>query len=480
MANKKRKRLGHTKPRLSNAPIKGKSRVDEVAKLAEQIGMPLLPWQHHVLEDMLKIDSKGNFQRKSNLCLVARQSGKTHLARMRVLAGLFIFREKNILMMSSNRGMALTSFREIASVIESHDFLNCQVKAIRYANGTESIELLPEFGGCRLDVVAATRDGSRGRTADFLWIDELREIDEQAFIAATPVTRARPNSQSLFTSNAGDNFSKVLNDMRNRAQEYPPKELGYWEYSAPQYCKIDLNSEEFWDAIAMANPALNYTITEQAITETIAMSTVESIRTETLCSWIDALSSPWPMGILEETSDSELQMSPGAYTIFGFDVSPSKRNASLTAGQILPDGRIGIGILETYYSDSAVDDLKIAASIKAWCDIYRPKLVCHDKYTTATIAERLSNAGVKIQDVSGQNFYRACSDYLDSLVNHRVVHSGQESFIEQMNNCAAKESDHGWRIIRRRSAGDVSAPISLAMVVSTLMKPQSKAEIIIA
>jgi hypothetical protein len=48
-----------------------------------------------------------------------------------------------------------------------------------------------------------------------------------------------------------------------------------------------------------------------------------------------------------------------------------------------------------------------------------------------------------------------------------------------MNNCAAKESDHGWRIIRRKSAGDVSAPISLAMIVSTLMKPQSKAEIII-
>jgi hypothetical protein len=93
--------------------------------------MPLLPWQYHVLEDMLKIDSKGNFVRKSNLCLVARQAGKTHLARMRVLAGLFIFREKNILMMSSNRGMALTSFREIASMIESHDFLMCQVKAIR-------------------------------------------------------------------------------------------------------------------------------------------------------------------------------------------------------------------------------------------------------------------------------------------------------------------------------------------------------------
>ena len=477
MATKKRKRLGQTKPRLSNAPIKGKSRVDEVAKLAEQIGMPLLPWQHHVLEDMLKIDAKGNFVRKSNLVLASRQCGKTHLARMRVLAGLFIFREKNILMMSSNRGMALTSFREIASMIESHDFLMCQVKAIRYANGTESIELLPEFGGCRLDVVAATRDGARGRTADFLWIDELREIDEQAFIAASPVTRARPNSQSLFSSNAGDAFSKVLNDMRNRAMEYPPKQLGYWEYSAPQYIKIDPNSEEFWDAVAMANPSLNYTVTEDAIRETLAMSTVESIRTETLCSWIDALSSPWPMGILEETSDSDLEMSAGAYTVFGFDVSPSKRNASLCAGQILSDGRIGIGILETYTSQVAIDELKMAASIKGWCDIYKPRLVCFDKYATQTIADRLANAGVITEDVSGQQFYKACGDLLEGLVNARVVHNGQAELIQQMNNCAAKVNDSAWRIIKRKSAGDISAPIGLAMVVSKLMIPQPKPQI---
>jgi len=35
----------------------------------------------------------------------------------------------------------------------------------------------------------------------------------------------------------------------------------------------------------------------------------------------------------------------GGYTTFAFDVSPSRRNASLVAGQILPDGRIGIGLI---------------------------------------------------------------------------------------------------------------------------------------
>jgi phage terminase large subunit-like protein len=329
------------------------------------------------------------------------------------------------------------------------------------------------LSGARLDVVAATRDGSRGRSVNgLLYIDEVREITEDGFRAATPTTRAHPNSQTLLTSNAGDAFSTVLNDLRERAIDYPPKSFGFYEYSAPQYCKITDR-----DAWALANPSLGYTITEEAIEEAIATSPIENTRTETLCQWIDSLSSPWPHGVLEDTSDSTLEMAAGAYTVFGFDVSPSRRNGSLVAGQLLPDGRIGIGILETYSSQVAIDELKMAASIKAWCDMYKPRLVCFDKYATQTIADRLANAGVMVEDVSGQQFYKACGDLLEGLVNHRVVHNGQAELIQQMNNCAAKVNDSAWRIIKRKSAGDISAPIGLAMVVSKLMIPQPKPQI---
>jgi len=467
--SKKLRLRGAIKPRLHSPLLKGKTMGDQIAELAEKIKVPLLPWQKFVLDDMMKVDAKGNFVRKSNLILVARQNGKTHLARMRVIWGLFYGNEKNHLIMSSNRGMALTSFRDIAWTIEHNDFLKSQVKAIRYANGTESIELL---NGARLDVVAATRDGSRGRTADFLWIDELREIEEEAFRAATPVTRARSNSQSLFTSNAGDAFSTVLNDMRERALSYPPKSFGFYEYSAPQYCKIEDRA-----AWALANPALGHTITEDAIEESIATSPIESTRTETLCQWIDSLQSPWPHGVLEATSNSELTMSPGPLTYFAFDVSPSRRNASLVAGQLLPDGKIGFGLLQTWESAVAVDDLKIAVDVKSWCEQYMPRGVMFDKYTTASIADRLQNSGVMTEDVSGQRFYQACGDLLDALVNGRVVHSGQEELVAQFNNCAAKVNDSAWRIVKRKSAGDVSAPISVAMVVSQLLKPQSTPQI---
>jgi phage terminase large subunit-like protein len=466
---KKQALRGATKPRLQSPPLKGKSKIEDVKQLCEIIKMPLLPWQEYVLKDMLTVDTKGKWIRKTNLLLIARQNGKTHLARMLILAHLIKW-ETNVLIMSSNRSMALDTFRQVTDILENNDHLKGFVKQIRYANGTESIEML---NGTRLDVVAATRDGSRGRSVNgLLFIDEVREITEEGFRAATPVTRAHPNSHTLLCSNAGDAFSTVLNDLRERAISYPPKSFGFYEYSAPQYCKIDDHN-----AWALANPSLGYTISLESLAEAVSTSPIENTRTELLCQWIDSLSSPWPHGVLEETSDSTLEMTAGAYTVFGFDVSPSRRNGSLVAGQILPDGRIGIGILETYSSQVAIDELKMAASIKGWADIYKPRLVCFDKYATQTIADRLSQSGVMVEDVSGQQFYKACGDLLEGLVNHRVVHNGQVELIQQMNNCAAKVNDAAWRIIKRKSAGDISAPIGLAMVVSKLMLPAPKPQI---
>jgi phage terminase large subunit-like protein len=479
MTEKPKRKLplrGATEPRVHSPILKGKSRASEVLEMVERLKMdPLMPYQKHVLNQMLMVDKKNNYRIKTALLLISRQNGKSFLGRVRVIWGMFYGGEKKIIIMSANRATSLMLFREIAWTIESTPELKAMTKAIRYANGGERIELL---NGATLDVISDNSSSPRGRTADFLWIDEIREISEDGYKAAVPVTRARANAQTFLTSNAGDHFSSVLNGLVERAKDYPPETYGYYEYSAPQYCKIDISSDSFWrTAVAPSNPALGFTITKESIEEAIATNPIEQTRTETLCQWIDSLQSPWPHGILEETSDNTLEMAPGAYTVFGFDVSPSRRNGSLVAGQLLPDGRIGIGILETYSSQMAIDELKMAASIKSYCDLYKPRLVGFDKYATQTIADRLSQSGVMCEDVSGQQFYKACGDLLEGLVNHRVVHNGQEELIQQFNNCAAKVNDSAWRIIKRKSAGDISAIIGIAMVVSKLMLPAPKPQI---
>ena len=462
-------RTGATEPRLHSPYIKGPNRGDEVAELAESIGLPLLPWQDFVIRDMTSIDEAGMFIRKTNLVLCARQQGKTHLARMMMIAHLYLFDSKNVIIMSSNRSMALDTFRQVAYAIEGSSELSQAVRQIRFANGTESIEMK---NGARLDVVAATRDGSRGRTADLLYIDEVREISEEGFRAATPTTRARANAQTLLTSNAGDSFSTVLNDLVERAKSFPPKTFGYYEYSAPPFAKITDR-----DAWAMANPALGYTVTEAALEEAVATQPVETTKTEMLCQWISSTASPWPHMAVEDASDITLNMSPGPLTIFAFDVAPSRRDGSLVMGQVLPDGRIGVAVLEVFHSDVSIDELFMADHIAKWCKEYYPRTVCYDKYTTATIAKRLEINGINITDISGQKGYQASGDLYESLANKRLVHSGQDLLVSHFANCAAKESDSSWRIVRRKSAGPVDIAIGVSMIVHILNQPMSEAKI---
>ena len=471
MTKIKTPRYGATEPRLHSPYLEGKSRGVEIAQLADSIGMPLLPWQNFVISDMCTVDENNMFIRKTNLILCSRQQGKTHLARMVMLGHMFLFDSPNVLIMSSNRSMALDTFRQVAYAIENNDGMRKQVKQIRYANGTESIELK---NGHRLDVVAATRDGSRGRTASLLYVDEIREISEEGFRAATPTTRAKPNAQTLLTSNAGDAFSTVLNDLRERALSSPPKTFGFYEYSAPQFAAITDR-----DAWAMANPALGYTVTEDALEEAVATQPIETTKTELLCQWISSTASPWPHMSVENAGDKDLKMSAGPLTIFAFDVAPSRRDGSLTMGQILPDGRIGVAVLETFHSDVSIDELYMADHIAKWCKDFYPRTVCYDKYTTASIAKRLEVNGINITDISGQKGYQASGDLHQALSNNRLVHSGQDELVTHMSNCAAKESADSWRIVRRKSAGPVDIAIGLSMIVHILTQPMAEAKVYI-
>jgi phage terminase large subunit-like protein len=143
----------------------------------------------------------------------------------------------------------------------------------------------------------------------------------------------------------------------------------------------------------------------------------------------------------------------------------------------MKDGKIAVGLMQLWSSEVAIDEIKMASDINEWARKYHPTVICFDKYATQSIATKLEQSSWALQDISGQAFYQACSDLSDALANNRMVHAGQEDLVQHLNNCAAKTSDFGFRIIRRKSSGDVTAAISLAMVVSQLSKPQRTAQI---
>jgi hypothetical protein len=229
----------------------------------------------------------------------------------------------------------------------------------------------------------------------------------------------------------------------------------------------------------MANPALGYTVTEQALEEAVATQPVETTKTELLCQWISSTASPWPHMSVENAGDKDLKLSPGPLTIFAFDVAPSRRDGSLVMGQVLADGRIGVAVLEVFHSDVSIDELFMADHIAKWCKDFYPRTVCYDKYTTASIAKRIEINGVHTTDISGQKGYQASGDLYEALANSRLVHSGQDLLVTHFANCAAKESDSSWRIVRRKSAGPVDIAIGVSMVVHILNQPMAEAKVYI-
>lgn len=419
------------------------------------------------MQNGLMVKADGSFARRTVGVLVARQNGKSHLMRMRLLWGLFV-NDETWLSMAQNRSLALEQFQQAVAVVDSFDWLRKKVKRVSRTNGKEYLELM---NGCKWSVVASTKEGARGYTGN-LWVDELRDVTPEAWKAATPVTRAVRNAQTWITSNAGDAHSVVLNDLRSMAIHANHPSVGWYEWSAdPNYGVLDKRG---W---YQANPAIGHLIDEDVIAQAAATDKPEAFRTESLCLWVESLTSPWASGAVEACTVSEQLIDPAREVVWAIDVTPDRRRADLVVGQVLEDGRIGFAIVQTWVNDFSIDDMAIASDVAEYFRKYQSQLVAFDKWTGASIAQKLVSARIPVQDISGALFAQACDETLSAMNSGRLAHNGSQELIDHFNSCAKKETDNGgWRVVRRGSNTYISAAVASIMVTHLLSKPEPASE----
>jgi phage terminase large subunit-like protein len=467
--------FGSEKPRIFTTPLENVgNRLPEILTFAEEIGMKLLPWQINALGEMLT-HKDGVFCRRTNILTISRQNGKTELAKLMILAHIYLFGKTAVAGMSSTRNMALTTFRQLDRMIRETPRLKTGWVQTYSTNGNERILFSINGKSAEYRVVAATGDAPRGLSIDFFFVDELRSIGEDVWAAVEYTTQARANSVILAVSNAGDNRSTILNNLRQRGIENNNPSLLYLEWSASPTRSID--DVEGWKE---ANPALGHLIDVETLRHRIKSSTdTNAVRTEMLCQFIDGnLASPWPVGAWDACFDENMVFEPGPQTFFAVDVAPSSREASLVAGQLDGD-KTKLMLLARWTSETALDDKALAVQINDWISKFKPRVLLYDRYTATPIASRLAHVGVPLQEISGQPFAQACSEMLSAMSNKRIAHRQQEELNASINNAAMKTTENGWRIVRRKSAGDVSACCAAAMVVWFANKPQSNALIVV-
>ena len=457
-----------------------------VAQLADELGVPLLPWQKYVLDDALKIQPNGKWARGTIGTLVARQSGKTHMMRMRILAGLYIFGEKNAIAMSQTRQLSLDTFKQTVDMAESLDWMRKRIKRVSRTNGQEELEVYCHHypkscnGKCerlrKYSIRAATSEGPRGSTADLLYVDELREIDQPTWAAVTPVTRARPNAQIWITSNAGDITSEVLNGLRERALQFKSDRLAWYEWSAEP--GSDIHDVKAW---AQANPAMGYTVSQESIADSCAFDSKEAFMTEALCMWVDSISSPWPIQTWNE-GESDVMLEDGLPTWMALDLNFNRDLACLVTVQQRADGKFGV-FLHEWQKEGGIKDIELAGEIATLTRRFRPRVLAYDPNTAGYIAPHLARAGVPVAPTpwASAGFAIMCDQTMNAMQSGQLIHPAQPTLHSHLVACARRPaSDGGWRIARRAAAVPISAAVALVMAVGHATQPQTQVAIVSA
>ena len=476
---------GLSKPRLQSPKLELPSAGQVIINLAKEFGQPLLPWQEYVVEDALQVTPEGKWAKSNIGILVARQNGKTALMRQVFLAHLYVFGSKQIIAMAQTRQLALDTFKQTVDMAESLDWTRKRIKRVSRTNGQEELEIYCHHypKSCtekcqrirKYSIRAATSEGSRGSTANLLYVDELREISEEAWQAAVPLTRTT-GGQTWITSNAGSEASTVLNGLRTRALMNQSPRMGWYEWSAAEGSQVNPPDIR---AIQQANPALGHLIDLESILDSAKFDTKEAFQTESLCLWVSSMSSPWNTEKWNE-GERQISMQDGLPTYMGLDLSFNRERAYLVSVQEQPDKNLAVFVHE-WHKDGGINDVMLAGEIAELARRFNPRVLAYDPNTAGFIAPHLARA--QIQSVptpwSGANFAIACDQTLNAMNSGRLVHAGQDVMYEHLVACARRPAgDGGWRIARRAATNPISAAVALVMAVGHATTPQPEAVII--
>jgi hypothetical protein len=281
--------------------------------------------------------------------------------KVRALAGLFLWHDGLQIGTAHRLTTSLETFRDLVNIIEENEHLARQVKRIRWAHGSEEIELKSEFGGGRY-MVKAGGSAARGISKpETVFVDETRELKDESTWASLRYTMMAAKNPQLWTlSNAGDQHSIVLNGLRERGMSaVKGDDIAYYEWSS-NYEKID-DSPAFWKGAAKANPALGHTIHIDNI-RAVLNDPPDVVKTEVLCRWVATISAAIPAEEWNQCGEEGLELDPEKTTWLGVDVSPNRRDAALVAAQQIDDERFFVKLLHTWHNPINLDGYSCAVS----------------------------------------------------------------------------------------------------------------------
>lgn len=491
-------RFGAQRPRIYRTPTHTYSSGPDAVDFMRLTGSEPDDWQDWALEQALAERDDGRFIPLEVCLIVPRQNGKNYVLEARMLAGIFVFSEKEIIYSAQALRTARKAHRSLVQLIRRNPFLLRRVLGYREGQSPKAdikgikssgIELSIEFSnGAKIEFVTRTKDTVRGFTGDLVIIDEAYDVDADEVAAMLPTMAARTaegSPQVWYTSSAARAHSDFLRALRTRAEAPEGRErlLCYMEWSTRPDVETDATKLEFptdalVEALYEANPGLGRRITlEYALEVEWGAMTDDNFRCERLGIPVPVGSDDFiPSTAWTACRDDELiaaveeeeEVEQGLRDVrLALDVSPDRSRAAIGLAGIRGDGRIHLEVVD---QGDGVDWVPRALA-DLWAANNDFPVLVQMGSSAEDLVPDVRKAGVPIRPVMLREYAAACGRMLDGIKDRQVAHAEQENLDDAVR--AARPSYKGdtrfiWK--RAHALADITPLVTVTLAANQGLK----------
>lgn len=488
--------LGSTEPRIWTPPLRELTPetsfgFDVIDFARDVLGEPLDPWEEWAAIHIGELLPDGRPRFRTILLLVARQNGKTTLAKVIVKYWLFVESISLVLGTSTDRSYAKRTWSQVVDECRDNEWLaaDIPVGGVRLQIGEETLKTA---GGAEYTFAANNGRAGRSMTVHRWLCDELREHKGTAtWDAANNAMNAVPDAQTLCVTNQGGDEAIVLHGLRESALAYintgeGDDRLGLFEWSAP-----DGADPADPVAICAANPNAGRRLDLAGLVaagERAKLAGGEELtgfRTEILCQRVDKLDpaidpAAWEAAAVEVMPDLAEHRTEVALAI---DVSLDGRHATLVAALDL-DGAVYVETVRAWEGHDAI--AQVRRDLPGIIGKVRPRRIAWlpggpAAALTAKLAEaRWLPRGTKVDEIRG-DVGAVCTGLADLVISGQIRHNGDPMLTYHINGAGKLWRGDTW-VFRRRGAAPVDGAYAVAAaahLARVLPPPRAKLEVLL-
>jgi hypothetical protein len=468
-----------------------------VGEVARRLGLPLMPWQQHVLDVALEVLPDGRFAYDEVDLTVPRQSGKTILLlammvhrcvmaqRMSRADGSKWARQRVTYTAQTRNAARKKLERDFADILRGsrsfHELTNPKARPSQVTQWKVSLNNGAEhmlFGrGNYLQIDAPSKTGGHGDTLDVGVIDEaFAHRDDAVEQSMRPAQATRWNPQLWVVSTAGDENSPYLYRKvkagREACQMGAPTRVAYFEWSIPTDANID-DEGVWWDS----HPALGFTISPDFLRAELERARRNQdeggedlwrraygnqwVRVPVLSSDQHVL--PIPLEQWATLADHGMPTwhEPG---VFGIDASPDRQWSSIAFAAHRSDGLAHVELVQHQAGVSWLADAVIK-NRHAWGD---PLVAVDTSSPAASVLAELEAAGVRVAKFGPAKLAQACGAFIDAVTDRALRHHDDLPFGPALLAARQRTVGDGWAWSRRDSTSDITAIVAATLAFGAL------------